>query len=92
MEKILVELHSMLKTAVESIKKNPTHVMVVQKEKKRESMGCLLKAKIKERFLMSSQALSKNQKSNVVLLPMINASIAMPRGIGQETARNTWRI
>jgi hypothetical protein len=92
MEKTLAELHGMLKTAEESIKKNPTHVMVVQKEKKRGTVGRLPKAKLKERFLMSPQALSKSQRSNLALLLMMNASIAMPRGIGQETARNTWRI
>jgi hypothetical protein len=27
--------------------------------------------------------------SNLALLLMMNASIAMPRGIGKETARNT---
>ena len=31
MEKTLAELHGMLKTAEESIKKNPNHVMMVQK-------------------------------------------------------------
>jgi hypothetical protein len=35
MEKTVVELHVMLKTAEDSIKKNPNHVMMVQKEKKR---------------------------------------------------------
>jgi hypothetical protein len=35
MEKTVVELHEMLKTAEDSIKKNPNHVMMVQKEKKK---------------------------------------------------------
>jgi hypothetical protein len=35
MEKIVVELHGMLKIAEDSIKKNPNHVMMVQKEKKK---------------------------------------------------------
>jgi hypothetical protein len=34
MEKIVVELHGMLKIAKDSIKKNSNHVMMVQKEKK----------------------------------------------------------
>jgi hypothetical protein len=34
-EKTMVELHGMLKTAEDSIKKNPNHVMMVQKEKKK---------------------------------------------------------
>jgi hypothetical protein len=36
MEKTVAELHGMLKTAEDSIKKNPNHVMMVQKEKKKE--------------------------------------------------------
>jgi hypothetical protein len=35
MEKTVVELHGMLKTAKVSIKKNPNHVIMVQKEKKK---------------------------------------------------------
>jgi hypothetical protein len=34
MEKTVAELHGMLKIAEDSIKKNPNHVMMVQKEKK----------------------------------------------------------
>jgi hypothetical protein len=34
-EKTVAELHGMLKTAEDSIKKNPNHVMMVQKEKKK---------------------------------------------------------
>jgi hypothetical protein len=37
MEKSLAELHGMLKTAEESIKKNPNHVMMIQKEKKKRN-------------------------------------------------------
>jgi hypothetical protein len=37
-EKIVSELHGMLKTAEDSIKKNPNHVMMVQKEKKEEAL------------------------------------------------------
>jgi hypothetical protein len=35
LEKIMTELHGMLKTTKDSIKKNPKHVMMVQKEKKK---------------------------------------------------------
>jgi hypothetical protein len=35
MEKTVAELHGMLKTAKDSIKKNPNHMMMVQKEKKK---------------------------------------------------------
>jgi hypothetical protein len=34
MEKTLAELHGMLKTTEESIKKKPTHMIMVQKENK----------------------------------------------------------
>ncbi|KAG8064892.1 hypothetical protein GUJ93_ZPchr0004g38511 [Zizania palustris] len=40
MKKTMVKLHGMLKIAEESIKKNPSHVMMVQKEnKKRKFKG-----------------------------------------------------
>jgi hypothetical protein len=35
MEKTAAELHGMLKIAEDSIKKNPNHVMMLQKEKKK---------------------------------------------------------
>jgi hypothetical protein len=35
MEKTMAELHGMLKIADDSIKKNPNHVMMVQKEKRK---------------------------------------------------------
>jgi hypothetical protein len=35
MEKLMVELHGMLKTTEEGIKKNPKHVMMVEQEKKK---------------------------------------------------------
>jgi hypothetical protein len=35
MEKTMAELHGMLKTAEDSVTKNPNHVMMVQKEKKK---------------------------------------------------------
>jgi hypothetical protein len=47
MEKILAELHGMLKTVEESIKKNPTHVMVVQKENKKRKHWTPHKGKAK---------------------------------------------
>jgi hypothetical protein len=37
MEKTVVELHGMLKTTKDSIKENPNHVMMVQKEKKKRN-------------------------------------------------------
>jgi hypothetical protein len=35
MEKLMVELHGMLQTTEEGIKKNPKHVMMVEQEKKK---------------------------------------------------------
>jgi hypothetical protein len=53
MEKTMVELHGMLKTAEDSIKKNLNHVMMVQEEKKIGSVGHLPKANARKQFLMS---------------------------------------
>jgi hypothetical protein len=38
MEKIVAELQGMLKIVKDNIKKNPNHVMVIQKEKKEEAL------------------------------------------------------
>ena len=47
MDRTLTELHGMLKTAEDSIKKNPNHVMMVQKDKKRKRWSPKAKAKAK---------------------------------------------
>jgi hypothetical protein len=49
MEKTVAELHEMLKTAENSIKKNPNHVMMVQKEKKKRKCWTPPKGKGKEK-------------------------------------------
>jgi hypothetical protein len=49
MEKIVTELHGMLKIAEESIKKNPNHVMMVQKEKKTRKRWMPPKGKAEEK-------------------------------------------
>jgi hypothetical protein len=49
MEKIVVELHGMLKTTEDSIKKNPHHVMMIQKEKKKRKRWTPPKGKGKEK-------------------------------------------
>jgi hypothetical protein len=49
MEKFMVELHGMLKTAKESIKKNSNHVMMVEKEKKKRKRWMPPKGKGKEK-------------------------------------------
>jgi hypothetical protein len=49
MVKTLAELHGMLKKAEESIKKNPTHVMLVQKENKKRKRWTPPKGKAKRK-------------------------------------------
>jgi hypothetical protein len=57
-EKTVAELHAMLKTAEDNMKKNSNHVMMVQRERKKRSVGRLPRAKARKRFLMSPRALS----------------------------------
>jgi hypothetical protein len=49
MEKTVTELHGMLKTAEDSIQKNPNHVLMVQKERKRRKCCMPPKGKGKEK-------------------------------------------
>jgi hypothetical protein len=49
MEKTMPELHGMLKIAEDSIKKNPNHVMMVQKERKKRKRWTPPKGKGKEK-------------------------------------------
>jgi hypothetical protein len=48
MEKTMVELHGMLKTAEDSIKKNLNHVMMVQEEKQNRKRWTPPKGKCKK--------------------------------------------
>jgi hypothetical protein len=50
MEKTMAKLHGMLKTAKDSIKKTPNHVMMVQKEKKKRKRWTPPKGKGKEKI------------------------------------------
>jgi hypothetical protein len=50
MEKTVVELHGILKIPEDSIKKNPNHVMIVQKEKKKRKCWTPPKGKGKEKI------------------------------------------
>ena len=61
MDKTLVELHGMLKTAEESIKKSSNHVMMVQKDKKRKRWPSKVKAKGK----VPNEPSSSKQKPKV---------------------------
>jgi hypothetical protein len=49
MEKTVTEFHGMLKTAEDSIQKNPNHVLMVQKERKRRKCCMPPKGKGKEK-------------------------------------------
>jgi hypothetical protein len=49
MEKTVAKLHGMLKTAEDSIMKNPNHVMIAQKEKKKRKCWTPPKGKGKEK-------------------------------------------
>ncbi|XP_072151054.1 uncharacterized protein [Setaria viridis] len=59
MEKILLELHGMLKIAKESIKKNLTHVMMVQKENKKRKRWTPPKGKGKGKVVPNEPPSSK---------------------------------
>jgi hypothetical protein len=61
MEKTMVELHGMLRTAKYSIKKNTNHVMMVQKEKKKRKRWTPPKVKGKEK--VSNEPLSSKHKT-----------------------------
>jgi hypothetical protein len=66
MEKLMVELHGMLKTTEEGIKKNPKHVMMVEQEKKKRKHWMHSKDKGKKKVsdeLSSSKPKTKD-KSN----------------------------
>jgi hypothetical protein len=78
MEKTVAELHGMLKTAEDGIKKNPNHMM-------------RQRAKVRKRFLISPQALSITQKTSVAFLLMRNGSTTTRRDIGSGTVRSIWR-
>jgi hypothetical protein len=66
-EKTVAELHGMLKTAEDSIKKNPNHVMMVQKEKKKMKRLTSPKGKGKENIFdepSSSKTKTKGKSSS----------------------------
>jgi hypothetical protein len=60
-EKTMAELHGMLKTVEDSIKKNPNHVMKVQKERKKRKRWMPPKGKCKEK--VSDEPLSSKPKT-----------------------------
>ena len=82
MERSLFELHGMLKTAEESIKKSTNHVMVVQKENRKRKRWTPPKGKGKEKVSSEPESSKPKAKSDP----------ARARDTGLETARSTWRI
>jgi hypothetical protein len=94
LDKTLSELHGMLKTAEESIKKNPNHVMMIQKGNKKRKRFLIPKVKARKRVpTVSPRALSRSQhlRPNLALLLRMNASNVMRRDIGLGIARSTWK-
>jgi hypothetical protein len=65
MEKIVVELHVMLKTVDDSIKKNLNHVMMIQKEKKKRKRWMPPKDKGKEKVSGESSSSKVKKKRQV---------------------------
>jgi hypothetical protein len=66
MEKTVTELHGMLKTLEDSIKKNPNHMMMVQKEKRKRKHSTPPKGKGKEKVFdepLSSKPKTKGKPS-----------------------------
>jgi hypothetical protein len=62
MEKTIAELHGILKTADDSIKKNLNHVMMVQKEKKKRKCWTSPKGKGKEKASDEPSSFKPNSK------------------------------
>jgi hypothetical protein len=61
MEKTMVELHGMLKTAKDSVKKNPNYVMMVQMEKKMRKRWTPPKGKGKKKVSEPSRSKPKTK-------------------------------
>jgi hypothetical protein len=70
MKKTVAELHGMLKTAEDRIKKNPNHVMMVQKEKKKRKRWTSPKGKGKEK--VSDEPSSSKPKTKGKSGPSLN--------------------
>jgi hypothetical protein len=91
MEKTVGELHGMLKTTEDSIKKNPNHVMMVQKENKKRKCWTPPKGKGKEKVSDEPSSSKPKTKSSLALLLMRNAWTTTRSDIGLGPVRSTWR-
>jgi hypothetical protein len=91
MENTVAELHRMLKTAEDSIKNNPNHVMMVQKENKKRKHWTPPKGKGMEKVFDEPSSSKPKTKGKSGPSPVRNASIGTKRDIGTGTIRSTWR-
>jgi hypothetical protein len=91
MEKTVAELHGMLKTIEDSIKKNPNHVMMVQKEKKKRKHWMPPKGKGKEKFSDEPSSSKPKTKRKSGPSPNEECFYCYKKGIGLGTVRSTWR-
>jgi hypothetical protein len=82
MEMTMAELHGVLKTTEDSIKKNFNHVMMVQKEKKKRK--CLTPPKGKGKEKVSDEPSNSKPQKKGKSSPSLdeNASAATRRDIG----------
>jgi hypothetical protein len=69
MEKIVAELHGMLKIAEDSIKKESNHVMMVQKEKKKRKRWTPPKGKGKEKVFDEPSSSKSKTKGKSGIFP-----------------------
>jgi hypothetical protein len=90
MGKTVAELHGMLKIAEDRFKKNPNHVTMVQKEKKKRKHWTPLKGKGKEKVFDEPSSSKPKTKGKSTLLLMRNAFTAVRMDVGSGTVRSTW--
>jgi hypothetical protein len=82
LEKTLAELHGILKTTEESIKKYPTHVMLVQKENKKRKHWTPPKGKGMGKDVPKETSSSKAKPKGKSGPSPDNAAIVMKKDIG----------
>jgi hypothetical protein len=91
MKKTVAELHGMLKIAEDSIKKNPNHLMMVQKEKKKRKHWTPPKGKGKEKVSDEPSSSKPKTKGKSCPSPDEECLHCYKKGIGLGTIRSTWR-
>jgi hypothetical protein len=88
MDKTVGELHGMIKTPKDSIKKNPNHVMMVQKEKKKRKYWTPPKGKGKEKAFNEPLSSKPKTKGKSVPSPNEECFYCHKRVIGSGTVRS----